>query len=58
MIVSTKEGGNAAAEILVDCSSNQWQTFNAPLSVDDGKSALYFCFHGKGTLDMLKFELS
>lgn len=58
MIVSTKEEGNAAAEILVDCSSDQWQTFHAPLSVDDGKSALYFCFHGKGTLDMLKFELS
>ena len=53
-IVKDERFGKVVAEIKIE-PSEKWQTFTAPLSIDDRKHPLYFTYEGEGYADFLRF---
>ncbi len=45
------------AQIPVDLKSNVWICAGAPVRVSGSKTPLYFCYHGKGAIDLQSFTL-
>lgn len=56
VIVSTAPGGSPAAQIEIT-PTDTWAWFAAPLTIENGKQALYFTFRGEGSFDFLSFRL-
>jgi len=56
VFVSSAVSGEAGAEIEIN-ADNEWNTFSAPLSMEDGVQALHFTFRGGGYFDFLRFSL-
>lgn len=56
LIVSATDGGDTAAKIAITPSAD-YADFTAPLTIPDGKTALYFTFKGTGKLDFTSFIL-
>ena len=55
--VRTAVDGEDIAEIYVD-ACDAWKEFRAQAQVPDGKAALYFIHHGKGSLSFKSFTLT
>ena len=53
-VVRDGRGGEVAARISVS-PSEDWTTFSAPLSIGEGKKALYFTYEGEGSADFIRF---
>lgn len=56
LTVSVQKGGPAAAELLVG-HTEDWERVTAPLYATEGIQALYFTYHGTGTLDVSEFAI-
>lgn len=54
--VSTIPNGASNAAIAIK-PCEEWHEFTAPLTIGNGKQALYFTFSGEGVFDFLSFEL-
>lgn len=54
--VSATDGGDPGAVIDIT-PSEMYKDFSAPLSIKDGKSALFFTYNGTGKLDFTSFVL-
>ena len=55
--VRTAWDGEVLAELPV-ISSNVWETYSAPFTVEDGVHALYFTYRGTGNLQFKSFALN
>ena len=55
--IRTDPEGNACGKIEVT-PSKQWQTFSGSITAPAGAQELYFCYLGRGKLDMLGFEMA
>ena len=57
MLLSHSPDGPSCAEVPV-CPSADWMEVSAPLTVQAGKQALYFTFHGTGHMDFKAFAMA
>lgn len=57
LAVRTHTDGGNIAEISVD-ACDTWKEFRAPADAADGRAALYFIHHGKGSLSFKSFTLT
>ena len=57
LIVSGTDGGAAAGEIALS-PCGEYTEFTAPLTISDGKSALFFTYKGSGKFDFMSFKLN
>lgn len=55
--IHTRPEGEKIGEIGISVSGLEWQTFSGNIHADNGKTALYFIFHGKGSIDFRRFTL-
>lgn len=56
IVVSSSIDGSPCAKIDIN-PSDEWDDSSAPLSIENGKQALYFTFSGEGAFDFMSFEL-
>ncbi len=51
------EKDQAPAAVIPVCPSETWNSFGASMKVKEGTSALYFVYHGTGSMDFRSFEI-
>lgn len=56
-VVKDERFGNKVASVDIKSSEN-WETFSAPISIEGGKRPLYFTYEGEGYVDFKEFALS
>jgi arabinoxylan arabinofuranohydrolase len=54
--VSTLSGGELVARIPIS-PEQEWESYTAPLQINNGVNALYFTYKGEGAIDVISFIL-
>lgn len=55
--IKNRPEGEKIGEIKIHVSGMQWQSFSGSIDAKNGKTALYFAFHGTGSFDFRSFTL-
>ena len=56
-LAENADASTNVGDILLEMNTDSWQNVVVPTNVPCGKTALFLKYSGKGTFDMLKFEL-